>query len=70
MNLTLDETAREWLAQTGFDPVYGARPLKRVIQRELQNPLASLVLEGKIPDGASVKVSANAKGLMIEAGKS
>ena len=42
-----------WLASTGYDPVYGARPLKRVIQRELQNPLAQLILEGRIPDGST-----------------
>ncbi|MEK9971434.1 MAG: hypothetical protein VW600_20035, partial [Ferrovibrio sp.] len=47
-------------------PVYGARPLKRVIQRALQNPLASQILEGTIPDGSTVSVSANATGLLIQ----
>jgi len=63
--LDIDAKAGEWLANAGYDPVYGARPLKRVIQRELQNPLAQQILEGKIPDGATVKVSASPLGLMI-----
>ena len=49
----------------GYDPVYGARPLKRVIQRELQNPLAQQILEGRIPDGATVRVTASPLGLVI-----
>ncbi|MGH6948331.1 MAG: ATP-dependent chaperone ClpB [Kiloniellales bacterium] len=56
--LALDETARAWLADKGYDPVYGARPLKRVIQRELQNPLAGMILLGEIGDGDKVRVSA------------
>ena len=63
--LELDDRAKAWLAEAGYDPVYGARPLKRVIQRELQNPLATLILAGKIADGDSVKVTAGAKGLLI-----
>jgi ATP-dependent Clp protease ATP-binding subunit ClpB len=55
--LQIDETAKAWLANTGYDPVYGARPLKRVIQRELQNPLANLLLAGAIKDGEAVQVS-------------
>jgi ATP-dependent Clp protease ATP-binding subunit ClpB len=47
LELQLDDSAKEWLAEAGYDPVYGARPLKRVIQRELQNPLATLLLEGR-----------------------
>ena len=65
ITLELDEPAKTWLADRGYDPVYGARPLKRVIQRELQNPLASLILEGKIGDGDTVNVSAGAEGLAI-----
>ena len=65
ITLELDEQAKVWLADKGYDPVYGARPLKRVIQRELQNPLASLILEGKIGDGDTVSVSAGAEGLAI-----
>ncbi len=54
----LDPKARAWLAQAGYDPVYGARPLKRVIQRELQNPLAEKILKGEISEGETVKVTA------------
>ena len=56
ITLDLDEAAKTWLANAGFDPVYGARPLKRVIQRNLQNPLASMILEGRIQDGQTVNV--------------
>jgi ATP-dependent Clp protease ATP-binding subunit ClpB len=63
--LTLDKKATEWLANAGYDPVYGARPLKRVIQRRLQDPLAQLLLEGKILDGSTVKVSAGKNGLTV-----
>ncbi|MBY0458637.1 MAG: AAA family ATPase, partial [Gemmataceae bacterium] len=63
--LVLDPAANDWLAEAGYDPVYGARPLKRVIQRELQNPLATMILEGKVADGDSVTVSAEAGALTI-----
>jgi len=63
--LDLDQSALDWLAHTGYDPVYGARPLKRVIQRSLQNPLATLLLEGAIADGETVHVTAGADGLVI-----
>jgi ATP-dependent Clp protease ATP-binding subunit ClpB len=65
IEIVLDTRAREWLAQAGYDPVYGARPLKRVIQRRLQDPLAELLLEGRISDGATVKVSATKRGLSL-----
>jgi len=65
IGLTLDGAASAWLADTGYDPAYGARPLKRVIQRNLQNPLASLILEGKLKDGDEVVVSAGEQGLII-----
>jgi ATP-dependent Clp protease ATP-binding subunit ClpB len=65
ITLELDDAATEWLANAGYDPVYGARPLKRVIQRHLQNPLASRILEGTIADGDAVCVSAEADGLVI-----
>jgi ATP-dependent Clp protease ATP-binding subunit ClpB len=61
----LDEQAKAWLADAGYDPVYGARPLKRVIQRSLQNSLAGLILEGAIKDGDQVLVSADDAGLTI-----
>ncbi len=64
--IELDAKAREWLANAGYDPVYGARPLKRVIQRQLQNPLATMILEGAIADGATVRVSAGEDGLAID----
>ncbi|MBW4025083.1 MAG: ATP-dependent chaperone ClpB [Proteobacteria bacterium] len=63
--LTLDPSALEWLAAEGYDPVYGARPLKRVIQRQLQNPLAGLLLDGSIHDGEAITVSAGPDGLII-----
>ncbi|ABS63370.1 ATPase AAA-2 domain protein [Parvibaculum lavamentivorans DS-1] len=66
IEIELDDTARTWLADQGYDPVYGARPLKRVIQRNLQDPLAELLLLGKIADGETVKVSAGATGLIID----
>jgi ATP-dependent Clp protease ATP-binding subunit ClpB len=56
VSLEVDPAARKWLADKGYDPAYGARPLKRVIQTELQNKLAELVLEGKVPDGSAVTV--------------
>ncbi|MGD9738336.1 MAG: ATP-dependent chaperone ClpB [Bauldia sp.] len=56
ITLELDETAKTWLAQKGYDPVYGARPLKRVIQREVQDPLADKILAGEIQDGSLVKI--------------
>jgi ATP-dependent Clp protease ATP-binding subunit ClpB len=66
ITLELDAAAMAWLANAGYDPVYGARPLKRVIQRELQNPLAQSILQGHIPDGSVVHVSASDTGLVIE----
>jgi ATP-dependent Clp protease ATP-binding subunit ClpB len=63
--LEIDAAASAWLANAGYDPVYGARPLKRVIQRELQNPLATQILEGRIPEGARVHVAAGEHGLVI-----
>jgi len=67
--LELDDAALAWLAEAGYDPVYGARPLKRIIQRELQNVLAGRILAGEIKDGAKVKVSAGANGLEIGAAR-
>jgi ATP-dependent Clp protease ATP-binding subunit ClpB len=61
--VTLEPAAREWLADKGYDPAYGARPLKRVIQKALQDPLAELILSGRIKDGDTVKVSAGKAGL-------
>jgi len=63
--LELDGAAKSWLADKGYDPAYGARPLKRVIQQYLQNALAGLILEGRIKDGETVRVSAGEGGLII-----
>jgi len=66
ITLHLDQRATDWLAEEGYDPVYGARPLKRVIQRSLQNPLAQKLLEGSVRDNTTVEVSASRDGLMID----
>jgi ATP-dependent Clp protease ATP-binding subunit ClpB len=65
ITVSLDDKARHWLGNAGYDPVYGARPLKRVIQRRLQDPLAQMILEGKVGDGAKVAVSASKTGLTV-----
>jgi ATP-dependent Clp protease ATP-binding subunit ClpB len=73
ITIALDDKARLWLGDQGYDPVYGARPLKRVIQKSLQDPLAELILAGEIADGSSLEISADADGLTINgsaAGKS
>ena len=57
ITLTLDASARDWLAAKGWDPAYGARPLKRVIQRNLQDPLAEMILGGEVKDGDKVAIS-------------
>jgi ATP-dependent Clp protease ATP-binding subunit ClpB len=67
--LDVEPKALHWLAETGYDPVYGARPLKRIIQRTLQNPLAQDILSGKILDGQTVKVDAGHDGLVLKAAK-
>jgi ATP-dependent Clp protease ATP-binding subunit ClpB len=67
--LEIDEKAKTWLANTGYDPVYGARPLKRVIQRELQNPLANMLLSGAIKDGETVRISVQDGRLTINGSK-
>ncbi|MEE2878926.1 MAG: AAA family ATPase, partial [Pseudomonadota bacterium] len=65
IKVELSEAARTWLADRGYDPVYGARPLKRVIQKELQDPLARLVLEGKVADNSTVTVDVEGGSLSI-----
>lgn len=59
ITLTVDPTALMWLGNAGYDPVYGARPLKRVIQKHLQNPLANLILDGSLNEGDTVTVGAS-----------
>jgi ATP-dependent Clp protease ATP-binding subunit ClpB len=63
IELSLDAKGRDWLANKGWDPAYGARPLKRVIQRYLQDPLAEMLLAGDVRDGSQVKISAGKDGL-------
>jgi len=65
ITLTLEPKGREWLADKGYDPAYGARPLKRVIQKSVQDPLAELILSGKIKDGEKVVISAGKQGLVF-----
>ena len=65
ITLDLDAAATQWLAEEGYDSAYGARPLKRVIQRSLQNPLAGLILEGAVKEGETIHVSADRTGLSI-----
>jgi len=65
IGLDLDRTAIDWLSEEGYDPTYGARPLKRVIQRSLQNPLAGMILEGSVKEGDIVHVSGGHDGLVI-----
>jgi ATP-dependent Clp protease ATP-binding subunit ClpB len=65
ITVEVDRKATEWLAEKGYDPAYGARPLKRVIQKHLQDPLAEQILEGAISDGEKVKVTAGKQGLVI-----
>ena len=63
ITITLDPSARDWLAEKGWDPAYGARPLKRVIQKSIQDPLAEMILAGTVKDGEKVAVSAGKQGL-------
>jgi len=65
VTLDLDESARAWLAAKGYDPMYGARPLKRVIQREVQDPLAEKILLGEVPDGSKVKITGGTDKLLF-----
>ncbi len=65
IQIDLDEPALKWLADEGYDPVFGARPLKRVIQRALQDQLAEMILAGDVMDGDTITVSAGADGLLV-----
>ncbi len=65
ITVTLDDAARTWLAEQGYDPAYGARPLKRVIQRHVQDQLADAILSGRIADGEVVAITAGDDGLII-----
>jgi ATP-dependent Clp protease ATP-binding subunit ClpB len=61
--VTLEPSARDWLAEKGWDPAYGARPLKRVIQKSVQDPLAEFILCGRIKDGEKVVIGGSKQGL-------
>ena len=65
ITLELDDQAKDWLGNKGYDPAYGARPLKRVIQKYVQDPLAEMVLAGKVRDGETVKITAGKDGLLF-----
>ena len=69
MTLALDDGAMHWLAERGYDPVYGARPLKRVIQKELIDPIARKLLGGELEDGQVIEVGASGDGLAIDRAK-
>ena len=68
ITLDLTEGAKRWLGRVGYDPVYGARPLKRAVQRYLQDPLAEKLLAGEIPDGSTVKIDEGDGALTIAVG--
>jgi ATP-dependent Clp protease ATP-binding subunit ClpB len=65
VTLTLSDAARAWLGRVGYDPVYGARPLKRAVQKYLQDPLADMILRGDVPDGAAVTADEGDGGLVL-----
>jgi ATP-dependent Clp protease ATP-binding subunit ClpB len=66
ITLDMDDGAKEWLGNKGYDPAYGARPLKRAIQKYVQDPLAEMVLAGKIRDGETIKITAGKDGLKFD----
>ena len=68
VTLNLTDGARAWLGRVGYDPVYGARPLKRAVQRYLQDPLADLILRGEVPDGSTVTVEDGDGALSLQVG--
>ena len=68
ITLDLTDAAKRWLGRVGYDPVYGARPLKRAVQRYLQDPLAEKLLGGEIPDGSTVKIDEGDGELKIAVG--
>ncbi len=65
VTLDIDDNAKDWIANAGYDPIYGARPLKRVIQRSLENRLATLLLDGSVDEGDAITVTADEDGLLI-----
>ena len=67
LDIEVSEDAKKWIGDKGYDPVYGARPLKRVIQTELQNELAELILKGEFTEGETVKVTLKDDKLVFDA---
>jgi ATP-dependent Clp protease ATP-binding subunit ClpB len=65
LKLELDDAARTWLANRGYDPTYGARPLKRVIQKSVQDPLAEQILSGRIRDGDTARITVRGGALVV-----
>jgi ATP-dependent Clp protease ATP-binding subunit ClpB len=65
ITITVTEPARAWLAETGYDPAYGARPLRRLIQTAIGDPLAKLLISGEVTDGSEVEVDRSAEGLVL-----
>jgi ATP-dependent Clp protease ATP-binding subunit ClpB len=65
ITVTLTDKAKEWLANTGFDPAFGARPLKRTIQREVETPLSKKIIQGEVKEGDEVKVDLSTEGLVF-----
>ncbi len=65
IGVELDAKARTWLADKGYDPAYGARPLKRVIQKSVQDPLAEMILSGEVSDGETIRIGAERGALTI-----
>jgi ATP-dependent Clp protease ATP-binding subunit ClpB len=66
ITLALSDKAKAWLGRVGYDPVYGARPLKRAIQRHLQDPLADMLLRGEVPDGSNMKIEEGDGALVLK----
>ena len=69
IEVSLTEEAKSWLAKEGFDPIYGARPLRRAIQRYVENPLSKMILQGEFQEGDSILVDIGAEGLTFTRGK-
>jgi ATP-dependent Clp protease ATP-binding subunit ClpB len=70
IRLDLTDGARAWLGRVGYDPVYGARPLKRAVQKYLQDPLADMILRGEVRDGVTVRLGEGEGGLQLSVGES
>jgi ATP-dependent Clp protease ATP-binding subunit ClpB len=68
IRIELTDAARAWLGRVGYDPVYGARPLKRAVQRYLQDPLADLILRGDVKDGSTVQIDEGDGALRLSVG--